>query len=85
MIYFDLGTDIIKDNNDFQYYFKKTDVKPSVCDGGHEIILAYWPNTKYVTCNDNQNYPIKIPSHPYVLLKRTFYVIVLYMQKITFY
>ena len=26
---------------------------------------------KYVTCNDNHNYPIKIPSHPYVLLKRT--------------
>ena len=24
-----------------------------------------------MTCNDNQNYPIKIPSHPYSLLKRT--------------
>ena len=24
-----------------------------------------------MTCNDNHNYPIKIPSHPYVLLKRT--------------
>ena len=33
-------------------------------------MLANWPNTKYVTCNDNHNYPIKIPSHPYVLLKR---------------
>ena len=39
-IYFDLGTDIIKDNCDFQYYFIKTDVKPSVLDGRHEIILA---------------------------------------------
>ena len=47
------------------------DVKPSVLDGRHEIILVNWPNTKYVTCNDNHNYPIKIPSHPYVLLKRT--------------
>ena len=71
VIYFDLGADIIKDNCDFQYYFNETDVKPSALDGGHEIILANWPNTKYVTCNDNQNYPIKIPSHPYVLLKRT--------------
>ena len=70
-IYFDLGADIIKENCEFQYYFNKTDVKPSVLDGGHEIILANWPNTKCVTCNDNHNYPIKIPSHLYVLLKRT--------------
>ena len=70
-IYFDLSADIIKENCEFHYYFNKTDVKPSVLDGGHEIVLANWPNTKYVTCNDNHNYPIKIPSHPYVLLKRT--------------
>ena len=55
----------------FQDYFNNTDVKPSVFDGRHEIILANWPNTKYVICNDNHNFPIKIPSHPYVLLKRT--------------
>ena len=70
-IYFDLGAEIIKENCDFQYYFNNTDVKPSVLDGGHEIILANWPNTKYLICNDNHNFSIKIPSHPYVLLKRT--------------
>ena len=70
-IYFDLGTYIIKENCNFQYYFNKTYVKPSVLDGIHEIILANWPNTKYVICNDNHNFPIKTPSHPYVLLKRT--------------
>ena len=70
-IYFDLGTFIIKENCKFQYYFNKMDVKSSVLDGGHEIILAIWPNTKYVTCNDNHNYPIKISSHLQVLLKRT--------------
>ena len=70
-IYFDLGADIIKDNCEFQYYFNKTDVKPSVLDGGHEMILANWPNTKYVICNDNHSFPFKIPSHPYVLLKRS--------------
>ena len=46
-------------------------MKPSVLDGGHEIILANWPNTKYVICNDNHNFPIEIPTHLYVLLKRT--------------
>ena len=71
-IYFYLGAEIILDNCEFQYYFKKTDIKPSVLDGGHEMILANWPNTKYVICNDNQNFPVKIPSHPYVLLKRSF-------------
>ena len=70
-IYFDLGIDIIKENCDFQYYFNTTDVKPSVLDGRHEIILANWPNTKNVICNDNHNFSINIPSHPYVLLKRT--------------
>ena len=59
-IYFDLGEDIIKGNCEFQYYFNKTGVKPSVPDGRHEIILENWPNTKYVTCYDNHNYPIKI-------------------------
>ena len=46
-------------------------MKPSVLDGGHEIILANLPNTKHVICNDNHNFPFKIPSHLYVLLKIT--------------
>ena len=46
-------------------------MKPSVLDRGHKMILTNWFNTKYVTCNDNHDYPFKIPSHPYVLLKRT--------------
>ena len=70
-IYFDLGADIIKDNYEFQYYFNKTDTKPSVLDGRHEMILGNWPNTKYAICNDNHNFPVNIPSHPYVLLKRS--------------
>ena len=40
-------------------------------DGRNEIILANWPKTKYVVCKDNHEYPIKIPRHPYVLLKRS--------------
>ena len=33
--------------------------------------MANWPKTKYVICKDNHEYPIKIPRHPYVLLKRS--------------
>ena len=45
-IHFDLCTYVIKENCEFQYYLNKTDVKPSVLDGRHEIILANLPNTK---------------------------------------
>ena len=63
-IYFDLDTEIIEENCDFQHYFNNTEVKPAVRDEGHEIILANWPNNKHVICNDNNNIPVKIPSHP---------------------
>ena len=46
-------------------------MKPSVLDGGNEIILANWPKIKYVICKNNHEYPIKILRHPYVLLKRS--------------
>ena len=75
-IIFEWSTDVIKENYDFQYYFNNTDVKPVVLDGGHEIVLANWPNTNHVICNDNHNIPIKIPSHPYVFLKKQFCAIV---------
>ena len=70
-IYFNSNAEIVKENCEFQYHYNKTDVKPSVLDGGNEIILADWPKTKYVICKDNHEYPIKIPRHPYVLLKRS--------------
>ena len=61
---------IIKENCYFQYYSNNTEVKPAVLDGGHKIILANWPNNKHVICNDNNNIPVKVPSHPYVLINR---------------
>ena len=70
-IYFDLNAKIIKENFEFQYFYNKTDVKPAILDGGNEIILANWPKSKYMICNDNHEYPIKIPRHPNVLLKRS--------------
>ena len=40
-------------------------------DGGNEIIMANWPNDKHIICNINSDIPIKIPSHPYVLVNRS--------------
>ena len=30
--------------------------------------MANWPDSKPVICNNNNNIPVKIPRHPYVLL-----------------
>ena len=70
-IYFNLTTDIIKNNCDFDFYFNKTDVTPTVLDGGDKIVLANWPNDKHIICNINSDIPIKISSHPYVLVNRS--------------
>ena len=52
-------------------YFNKTDVTPSLLDGGQQIILANWPKYKRIICTYNSNIPVNIPSYPYVLLNRS--------------
>ena len=47
------------------------DISPTVLNGGNEIILANWPNDKHLICNINNDIPIEIPSHPYVLVNRS--------------
>ena len=37
-IYFDLDKEIIKQNCEFKFYYNKTDVTPTVPNGGNEII-----------------------------------------------
>ena len=69
-IYFNLTTGIIRINCNFDFYYNKTDITPAVLDGGDEIILANWPNDKHIICNINNDIPVKIPSHPYVLVNR---------------
>ena len=32
--------------------------------------LANWPDDKHIICTINNNIPIKIPCHPYVLVNR---------------
>ena len=75
-IYFNLTTDIIKNNCNFDFYFNKTDNTPTVLDGGDEIVLANWPNDTHIICNINNDIPVKIPSHPYVLVNRSILCIV---------
>ena len=70
-IYFNLTTDIIRKNCNFNFYYNKTDITPTVLDGGNEIILANWPNDKHIICNINNDIPVKIPSHSYVLVNRS--------------
>ena len=70
-IYFNLSTDIIRNNCNFDFYYNKTNVTPTVLDGGDDIILANWPNDKHIFCNVNNDIPVKIPSHPYVLANRS--------------
>ena len=33
--------------------------------------MANWPNNKHLICNINNDIPVKIPSHPYVLVNRS--------------
>ena len=70
-IYFYLTTDIIKNNCNFDFYFNKTDITLTVLDGDDEIVLANWPNDKHIISNVNNDVPVKIPSHLYVLVNRS--------------
>ena len=69
-IYFNLDSNIIKENCKLEFYFNKTNIKPSVLDVGYEIILANWPNDKHIVCTINNDIPVNIPSFSYVLIKR---------------
>ena len=70
-LYFQFDKQTIKENCIFDYYYNKTDVKPSILDGGFEIVLVNWPSFKRIVCSTHNNILIEIPSHPYALLNRT--------------
>ena len=70
-IYFNLTIGIIKNNCNFDFYFNKNYITPTVLDGGDEIVLANWPNDKHIICTVNNDIPVKIQSHPYVLVNRS--------------
>ena len=69
-IYFNQGTNTINENCNFRFYYNKTDT-PTALDGGNEIILANWPNDKHIICNINNDIPVRMSSHPYILVNRS--------------
>ena len=71
MIYINLNAENIKGKCKFKCYYNKTDITPTVLDGVNEIILANWPNDKHIICNINNDLPVKIPNHPYLLVNRS--------------
>ena len=70
-IYFNLESDVIKANCEFQYYYNKTVIKPTALDDRFKIILANWPNYRKIMCLHDNNIPINIPGHPYVLMNQS--------------
>ena len=70
-IYFNLESDVIRANCEFQYYYNKTNIKPTVLDGGFQIILANWPAYRKIMCSHHNNIPVNIPGHPYVMMNRS--------------
>ena len=68
-VYFNLNNEI-KQNCNFNCYFNKMDITPSVLDGGQQIILANWPSYKRLICTYSNNIAVNIPSHLYALLDR---------------
>ena len=71
MIHFKLDENTIKENCKFKFFYNKTDITPTVLDGGNDIILANWPNDKHIICNINNDIPVRIPSYPYTLVNRS--------------
>ena len=71
LIYFDLLSEIIKENCQFHFYHSKTDITPTVLDGRNKIILANWQNDTHRICSISNDIPIKIPSYLYVLVNRS--------------
>ena len=70
-IYFNMNIDTTKKIVFSNFTINKTDISPTILDGGNDIILANWPNDKHIICNINNVIPVRIPSHPYVLVNRS--------------
>ena len=49
----------------------KMDITPTVLNCNNKIILANWQNDKHIFCTINNDIPIEIPSHPYVMVNRS--------------
>ena len=55
----------------FLFYYNKSEIISTVLDGGNEIILTNCPTNKHIICSINNDIPIEISSHPYILVNRS--------------
>ena len=51
--------------------FNNTNIEPVVLDGGNKTILANWTNDKHIEFYKNNDIPVNISNHPYVLVKKS--------------
>ena len=62
-IYFHLSTDIIRNNCNFDFYYNKTDVTPTVVDGGDEIILVIGQTINTLSAMSIMTFQSNFQSH----------------------
>ena len=53
------------------FHFNKSDITPTVLDSRNEIMLANWPANECIICTIDNDFPMAIPSHPYILVNRS--------------
>ena len=71
VIYFNLGSDIIKENCNVAYYLTKPILNLQYLMVEMRLFLANWPDNKHMVCNVNNDIPVKIPNFPYILVNRS--------------
>ena len=62
---------VIKDLCNFKYYYNNTSNKPTVLDGGDEIIVSNWLNKISLKCTISNDIYIKPPDYSFILVNRT--------------
>ena len=66
VIFFDLGSEIIKENCNLHIMLTKLTSNQQHLMVEIRFILVNWPNNKHIPCNINNDIPVKISSLPYV-------------------
>ena len=70
MIYFNLDSDVIKENCKFAYYFNKTYITLTVLGGGNKIIWSNQLDKRHIIWHGNNDIPVTVLRHPYRLVMR---------------
>ena len=71
-IFYNLGSKIVIENCQFDYYFNKT-VPPVILDGGKNVLLANFQGPRSLKCNSvNGGLAKPAPEHTYAVVERSF-------------